>query len=458
MKHLTQLVALAAAVQVVGCGAPTLELPSSIAGEIRARTGVEPAWASAAAPTAQSLVDAAATPLPSPLGESDAVALALSASPEIARLLAETAALRAEALDDASPMNPTLELASAIPLGAMNAVPVLAMVATQIDELWKQPIRSEIARDAYEAALLSLASEAVLLSVEARARWHEIALREDEARLANEDATHLDRLLAMTRERFEAGEASQDDVTKAIRNSAQAHRARSTAQQMNTDTRLALMGLLGHAEAPVEWQLGLDDEASRHALGGELSDERVLVDQLSRSRLDVRAAVARAKAAKSRLTLATASRLRGVQVGAGWERDMEGADGVAFSAVIELPIFNTGSHRIAKAYAEWQAAEIAAETTRQQAITQVRQALAKASASQSQHQVAREGTLSPTASSLLRAKARHESGEGAAREVVEAQHEYSLAALELNMLERTRRQSRLELLKATGFLVAEIPQ
>ena len=129
------------------CAAPQMDLPVSIGPDIASRTGAQPTWSrdgANPAPDANSLQAAAVTALPNPLNEVDAVAIALDASPDIARMLAETDSLRSQALEIATPLNPVLNFASGVPLDSLGVVPIFAMLMVQIDELWKQPIRRDL--------------------------------------------------------------------------------------------------------------------------------------------------------------------------------------------------------------------------------------------------------------------------------------------------------------------------
>ena len=457
--HALHCCALGACLALESCSAPQLSPVHSVAGEIASRTGVNPVWggdAATAAPTNATLRANAATPLPTPLDEGHAVALALNASPEIARLLAESAGLRAEALDDASPMNPVLNFTSGVPLTEGAIVPIFAMMMVQLDELWKQPIRSDVARDSYEAALLSLASEAVALSTKARALWHEIALLEAQAESAALTRDLTERLLAWQRERFAVGEADGEMVAKARMESAEARQTLERSRQLVTESRLSLMGLLGRADAPEDWCVGAEDPASARALHGEIASEAAALREMAQSRLDVRAANARMKAAQSSWILAQRSRVGKVEIGAGWEQDMENMSATGVAALVELPIFNDGSHRIARAAAEYEVAAIAAETTRQTALVELRTALAKARSAQALHGVGVDSTLAPASESVARAEAALESGEGARRDLASAQRAFHQASMVLNDLERDRRRARLDLVRATGFLSAEV--
>jgi outer membrane protein TolC len=200
------------------CATPQMDLPTSIGPDIASRTGVKPAWSGIDSTDTQdgkSLRAAAAVALPNPLNEVDAVAIALDASPDIARMLAETDALRSQAIEIATPLNPVLNFSSGVPLDSLGVVPIFAMLMVQIDELWKQPIRSESARDSYEAALLSLGAEAVALANQTRSLWHELFLREQECTLATNDIALTEPLLAWARDRVQAGEGDQNGVAKA---------------------------------------------------------------------------------------------------------------------------------------------------------------------------------------------------------------------------------------------------
>ena len=91
------------------CAAPQMDLPVSVGPDIASRTGAQPTWSrdgANTAPDANSLQAAAVTALPNPLNEVEAVAIALDASPAIAKMISQTNALRAEAIDISTPSNP----------------------------------------------------------------------------------------------------------------------------------------------------------------------------------------------------------------------------------------------------------------------------------------------------------------------------------------------------------------
>ncbi|MSR29621.1 MAG: TolC family protein [Phycisphaerales bacterium] len=444
-----------------GCATPTLAPPSSVGADVASRAGVAPSWTGdnpQAAPDARSLRAAANTPLPSPLDEREAVAIALNQSPEVATMIAETAALRAEALESASPINPVVNFTTAVPLDSMSVVPFFIMLMGQVDELWKQPIRSEVARDSYEAVLLALSAKVVALATEARTLWHEVALREAELALAQHDEALTEKLLAWERERLAVGEANPDAVTAAQSELVDVHRRAQRALQMLTEARLSLMALLGRADGSTQWKMGTADPAVNTAIHASIGDESELLDQMANARLDVRAAQARARAAEHALALARASRIGSLQLGSGWERDMEDASGVGLVTSVEIPLLNDGSHRIAKALAECEAASIAAERARQDAVIELRIALARVTSAESQHESASLGSAEPSRKLVARAQAALDAGEGAAQSVIDAQHSYNKVALDLNNLERERRTARLSLWKAAGFLPSEVIQ
>ncbi len=443
---------------LASCTTPELNHPTAISSEVSAGSGVAPNWQTSLDSgllDGESLRSASADPLPNPLDERRAVEIALGASPEIARMLAETEGLRCEAMDVSAPMNPVISLTSGVPLDSMSVVPIFAMLMVQIDELWKQPIRSESAHASYEAALLSLGAGAIAITSDARSLWHEVALRDEECLLAAHDSELAERLLAIARERFAVGEGDASEVAQAQSDFAQAHHRVETANEMRSAARLALMALLGRPEAPIEWTVGAADASSAFAVHGPLSDEPAMLDRLAQSRLDVRAAQARVAAAKAKVTLAQRGRIGRFEVGAGWERDMESDQAVGVAANIELPIFNRGDFRIGKAIADLRAAEIAAERTRQVAIIELRGAIVKAKAAQSRHEITETSTVTPWVASARRTAEALAAGEAAPRESFVAERALAQAKLELTDLERQRRTARLALSKSAGFLPAE---
>ena len=446
------------ALLVNGCATQTFEQPASLGADLQSRAGVAPVWTHPDAKVidAQTLHAAAVTALPNPLNEVDAVAIALDASPSIAKLISQTSSLRAEAIDISTPSNPVVNFTSGVPLDSMSAVPIFAMLMFQVDELWKQPLRSAVARDNYQAALLSLGASAVALAVETRVAWHEVAMRSEERNLAQSDLQITENLLAIARERFAVGESTGDAVAKSQAELTDAHHRLMQAREMLSAAQLSLMALLGRAEASTDWRTGAPDSSSAFAIHAPIANEQKLLAALADSRLDVRAAQAQANAAKSKVELARKSRSNKLDVGAGFDRDMEGDKAIAFSANVELPIFNNGSARIDKAEAELQTANIEAERVRQAAIIELRAAMVKALALQEKRDISGVNSLAPSAEIFKRAQLSADVGEGSRRDVIDAQHAFNHAKLELNDLERQRRGARLALAKAAGFLPAEV--
>ena len=444
---------------LAGCTPPKLAAPSSIGSEIASRTGATPSWATgeaAASPDAAQLRAASTLALPPSLDELVAVAMVLDANPELARMIAETEAMRSEALDTAAPQNPMVNFTSGIPFDSMSVVPIFAMLMVQIDDLWKQPIRSAAARDTYEAALLALGARAVAIASDARSLWHEVALREPECSFALNDLALTDQLLAIARAQFSVGELDGDSVAKAQAEYVDAHHRLEMAIEARQSGRLELMALAGRAEAPATWRIGAPDEGAQFAVNAPLVDEETLLNLLSSTRLDVRAAEARVRAAQSTLELATRSRLNNVQVGGGFDRDMEGDEAAALSANVEIPLFNDGSMRISRAEAQYRAAQIEAERVRQNAIIALRTALVKARSAQNRHAIAQVNVVDPSAQSVLRAETAVRVGEGSQQSAIDAAHALNRANLALTDLERERRRARIALSAAAGFLPTEV--
>ena len=443
---------------VDGCASHTFEQPSSLGADLQSRAGVAPNWTRADAKVidAQALHAAVAVALPNPLNEVDAVAIALDASPTIAKLISQTNALRAEAIDISTPANPVLNFTSGVPLDSMSVVPIFAMLMFQIDELWKQPLRSETARENYQAALLSLGASAVVLAVETRLVWHEIAMRCEERNLAEFDLKITENLLTIERLRFAAGESTSDIVAKSQVESTDANHRLLQANEMLCAAKLSLLALLGRAEASTDWITGEPDSSATVTIHSPLADEQKLLASLADTRLDVRAAQAQANAAKSTVELARRSRSSKLDIGAGFDRDMEGDQAIAFSANVELPLFKNGEARIAKAESELMTANIEVERVRQAAIIELRGAIVKAMAIQKKRDVSEEFSLAPISEMFQRAQLSADIGEGSLRDAIDAQHALNHAKLQLNDLERQRRMARLGLAKAVGFLPAEV--
>lgn len=455
--RLARLAATGLAAALWGCATPDLSEPSSIAPDVARGTGLTPSWAGAGAPpTAESIRASAAKAVPSPLDEREAIRLALEGSPDLARMIAQAEAMRHEALDMSAPMNPMLVLNSGVPLDSMAVVPVLAMMMFQVDELWTQPVRSAAARDTYEAMLLDVGASAITMAAQARSMWHEVQLREEELAHAVHDREITARLLDIARAGVDAGESDRSAVQAAQSEFADAHHRAALAQERRDAARLQLMAMMGRADAPADWTLGEPDSTAAAAIHLPLADEESLLDALADSRLDVRAAQARVRAAESRAELARRGRLRQFSVGAGYERSMEDMSAVMVGANVELPIFNDGSARIAKAEADARAAALDLERIRQAAVSQLRIALARAQSADARRDITMSAVVAPGVDAHARAREALDAGEGSVMDALDVEHDLNHARLELADMERERRMMRIDLARASGFLPVEV--
>jgi len=442
---------------LAGCASEPMPLADSLSQDMARSTGMVPAWAAGGEPaTAQSLRAASADPIPDPLDEREAVRLALERSPELARTIAKAESMRHEAIDLSAPINPMLNIASGIPLDSMGSVPMLAMVMGQISEIWTRPARSAVARDTYAAVLLDLGAQAVATAAKARAMWHEVQLRDEELVHAERDERITSQVAGIVRAQVAAGEANLYALQRAVAEYSDAHHRSASAREARDTARLGLMAMIGRADAPLGWSTGEPDSAALAAIHLPLGSEEQMLDALAANRLDVRAADARLRAAESSLELARSTRLRQVQLGAGYDSDMERMEGVMFNANIELPVFNDGSARIAGAAAEVQAAALDAERIRQAAVAQLRTALSRARAADERRDVTMSAVVTPGVEAFERARAAVDAGEGSLVDTLGVEHGLNHARLALADMERQRRMMRIELAQASGFLPLEV--
>jgi len=442
---------------LAGCASEPMPLADSLSQDMARSTGMVPAWAAGGEPaTAQSLRAASADPIPDPLDEREAVRLALERSPELARTIAKAESMRHEAIDLTAPINPMLNIASGIPLDSMGSVPMLAMVMGQISEVWTRPARIAVARDTYAAVLLDLGAQAVATAAKARAMWHEVQLRDEELVHAERDERITSQVAGIVRAQVAAGEANLYALQRAVAEYSDAHHRSASAREARDTARLGLMAMIGRADAPLGWSTGEPDSAALAAIHLPLGSEEQMLDALAANRLDVRAADARLRAAESSLELARSTRLRQVQLGAGYDSDMERMEGVMFNANIELPVFNDGSARIAGAAAEVQAAALDAERIRQAAVAQLRTALSRARAADERRDVTMSAVVTPGVEAFERARAAVDAGEGSLVDTLGVEHGLNHARLALADMERQRRMMRIELAQASGFLPLEV--
>jgi outer membrane protein TolC len=385
----------------------------------------------------------------SPLTADAAVRCALANNRALRRTMLELDRRRAQTQDAQLPPNPTLDLAIGAPL-SMGAVPIVAMLAQQVDWLWR---RDGIAGDA-DAQLRALVFEAAATVtatvVEARADYVEVASALEQRELAQADAAVASRVLAAEESAFAAGEAAGTAVNQARMNAAEADNRVMEATTALVRTQTQLLETMGRGDASLAWTT--DDrtaDAARAACGvgpaPQPDDDAALHALVRTMRMDLRAAEARVDGARARVALAEANRLPTLILGGGWERDMEGDQAAMVEVQSTLPIWNDGRYRLDAARADLEIARLDADRAWQRAVTDARRALAAVAAADHHAATLRDRTLAGFQANKRLLAGAVDAGERRAVDLWRSEHQENHVRIQL------ARARRDQALAALGF-------
>jgi len=342
-----------------------------------------------------------------PLTPAVAVDTALRRSPQVVASRPTLAAARARFADAATPPNPVFRWMVGMPLDPVEAVPFLLGISQDLALLLERDVMEEIARHRLDAEILSIAEVVVATAFEVRHGHARAVAAAAEAEIQGGLLDLADRRLAEVEDRLAIGEASpaERDEIAALAESAAASLAESSHR--HRDALLRLLHAMGSPELDLDFDLVAGTAPSHSWATGEarsedrpgdlarrlaeavLADDRLqdrgerdaalgierrLVEVALRRRLDLLASDLETRARLVEIGLSERSVWRGLSLGVGVDRDMEGMRGVPFSGTVPLPIFDDGRIAEAAALAAWRLALIERVALSQRIEFEVRRA------------------------------------------------------------------------------------
>ncbi|MFO0963620.1 MAG: TolC family protein [Phycisphaerales bacterium] len=378
----------------------------------------------------------------SPLTADAAVRCALQNNRALRRTLTEVERRRALYRDAQLPPNPTLDVAVGVPLD-MGAAPVLAMVAQQIDWLWKRDAIVGEADAQLRALLFEAAAVTVATAVETRAAYIEVAAALEQRTLALDDTDVAARVLRASEQAYAAGEARGTAVNDARMNLAEAQNRLMEAENALLAARTRLLTAIGRGADALEWTTAeTTATAAARACGiaePPLPEDDAALHALVRERrLDLRAALARVEGLQARIALARASQWPSLMLGGGWERDMEGDQAAMVEVQTTLPIFNQGQFRVAAAIAQLEEARIDADALWQQAVVDARRSLAGVATAAHHEATIRDLTMPAYAANAKQLAEAVAAGERPALQLWRSEHQENHIRLQLARAQRDR--------------------
>jgi outer membrane protein TolC len=371
-----------------------------------------------------------------------AIRCALSENRMLRRTLAEADRRRAALGDAQLAPNPTLNLAVGAPLD-MGVVPVLAMLAAQVDWLWKRDAIVGEADAQLRSMLLESAAMVVATVAEVRGAYIEAASATEQAELARRDAEVAARVLRAEESALAAGESGRAAVNRARMNAAEAANRVMEADVAAVSAKTRLLEAIGRGSHHLRWSIAAGGVAQAVAEcplpevpAGD--DHEALAALVGERRLDIRAAEARAEGAEARAALAATGRLPTLMLGAGYEQDMEAGQSAMVMLESQLPVFNDGRFRVAAARADAEIARIDADRVRQRAMIDARRAVAEVAAAEHHAATLRTRTIEAFAASRMLLAQAVDAGERRAVDLWRSEHQENHYRLQLARAERDR--------------------
>jgi len=447
MHSLNRLLLSAGAVigLLAGCRAsvdPREDIALS-ARHVEERTGHAAGWSDAAPEDCEALWDGA-----EPLTARRAVLLALRGNPSIRADLARIAAARADLAQAGLLPNPVLS--ASLGLGVEGGSTMLAGNALQsLSSLWLRPSKQAAARGELQQVVLRVSDNAIALAAKVEASHRRVAHYQALLPTLAELREALARAEQAARDRFAAGMGTSLEANRLEAELLVAVAQERTARKKLDVEKRTLLELLNRADGPADWQATAADDPA-----DAVPDEQTLAALARQQRLDVLAAAWSVRSHQARLRQAELDARGDLDAGVMLERENpDGGDTMTMAGPAvraEVPVFDRGRPRIAKAHAELTRAQMQARLVEQQAIRQVRQASRTLRTAHAQVRAYRTELLPLAVRNTRQAQGAFDAGMADLVDVIAAQRDRIEVALALQQFELDRDLARIDLARAVG--------
>ena len=289
----------------------------------------------------------------SPLTSEEAVAIALRRNRELRSAVNEIAMAQAELAAATTPPNPVVSFTYGAPIDGGPGSMVTASVMAQLAWLWQRPSEVAAAEARVRERILLAADAALTTMAEVRQRHLDVIAAEETLRHLEEADAALALRRDLVTELGAAGAMGGADLRNADAEWRSIHRERLDAEAEVHHAKVMLLESLALTELQLDW--------SSDGAWPELpivDAEPLAIDAPAR-RLDVAARAAALLAADHDARRAGLERLPEIELGAMFERSMEGVETLGPSIVASVPILDRGDAAMAKARATREAALLA---------------------------------------------------------------------------------------------------
>lgn len=429
---------------LAGCASldPTKDIHRAAA-TVQERSGVAPAW------DQPWMTELGAWDAHSPLTSEAAVVMALRNNRELRGGIEQIAAGRADLVQAGLLPNPVLSLTLRFPQEGSTFIGL--SVVEQFTAIWLRPTRMRAADARLNEAVLSVSDRALRLVADVKQAHARLVFGQRSLALTRENMQMVEKSVDALSRRVEAGEGTKLDANRA-KQQLLGLRAELVREERDlAKERLRLLALVGFADARADWTAEDADPttALSIALPAELTEVHVLT-LVRGQRLDVAASRALVVARRADLKEQELSRLRDLDAGVDWERDIDRSKSIGPMLNVPIPIFDFNQARIARAGAEARSELATYEAVLQRAITQARSAFIDARRSAELAQMYADEVLVLAQGNLTLAEASLRAGQNDVTVLLEAQRQVIEARRALNFLEAEAVGAKIELEYSVG--------
>lgn len=285
--------------------------------------------------------------LGAPMTAEAAVRVAMLRSPRLQQEYARLGLARADVLEAVQVSNPTLSLSRSY-LDPGSGYNRLAGLTLPLADLLVLPVRTRLARAEYERAKLEIAGAVLNVAADVEAAWYTYVGAQQVADMRTAVAGGADAAAELAQRFFDAGNISELQLKQ---EQAAASEARIIAARARADAgraRLTLNTLLGLSGEDAAWAT-----SDRLPMPVSAEDDPLQLAELARtSSLELLAARQQADILVDALGITRKLRwLGGSEIGYERERDADGSRLRGPTLDLELPIFNQGQAKLARAEA-----------------------------------------------------------------------------------------------------------
>ncbi len=287
--------------------------------------------------------------LSEPMTAERAVRVAMLRSPRLQEEYARLGLARADIMEAVQIANPRFTIGNLNALGGPGSQLTLGLAMPLVD-LLVLPARVRLARSDFERAKLAIAASVLGVGFNVESAWYDYVGSQQVADMRAAVASGMTTSAELARRFYAAGNISELQLK---REEAGASQARIDAARALVAARLARLDLnttIGLSGADAEWQT-----SDRLPLPVAAEDDPILLEAMAnQGNLALLAKAREVDILRSAAGITRNLRLLGdTQIGFEREREIDGSKIQGPTASIEIPIFNQGGARVARAEARY---------------------------------------------------------------------------------------------------------